>query len=455
MRPVDWSPLRDGDPVPGDPSTIRELANHLLGVAESIRSENGRMASLDAGEIWDSDAAVTFVELQERLPPDLDKAATRYEGVANALFTWETALGSAQSRADGALARAQEAQADIDAADGGIEQMDQWSTDARRIADEANDGAPEGSSPVEPEPWPGADWHALRADAVSRLDSARSDLESAEGDRDDAANVAEGAIDDASHDDLENPGFWESVLLAAADVLSIAAAVLGVLSIFFPVLAPFALIVGLVSMGLNFGLALAGKKGWKDFVIDAIGLATFGIGRSATLLGRLAAAKPFAAAADDAFSAGTDALGAMNRSRAAQTALDARPNLTGFRFPNPNGGRPLSGAAARSTATKANRVAGETAQGNYRTATDTYYEQLGRYDNIRHPPETPWTGWGNVGPYAKTNALDAVRPAWTQGPFGFTGVVTEIGVGTSIGGYQTYDAGSNIFGGGEYYPWNR
>ena len=455
MRPVDWSPLRDGDPVPGDPATIRELANHLLGVAESIRGENGRMASLDAGEIWDSDAAVTFVELQEKLPPDLDKAATRYEGVANALFTWETALGGAQSKADGALTRAQEAQADIDAADSGIDQMDQWDTDARRIATETNDGAAEGSLPVEPEPWPGADWHSLRADAVSRLDAARTDLETAEGDRDDAANVAEGAIDDASHDDLENPGFWESVLLAAADVLSIAAAVLGVLSIFFPVLAPFALIVGLVSMGLNFGLALAGKKGWKDFVIDAIGLATFGIGRSATLLGRLGAAKPFAAAADDAFSAGTDALGAMNRSRAAQTALDARPNLTGFRFPNPNGGSPLVGGGGAQHGHQGQP--GRRRDGAAQLPHGDRHVLRAARSLRQHPAPTgdAVDGVERRGPFAKTNALDALRPAWTQGPFGFTGVVTEIGVGTTIGGYQTYDAGSNIFGGGEYYPWNR
>lgn len=453
MRPVDWSPLRDGDPVPGDTATIRDLATHLLGVAESIRTENTRMSALDAGEIWDSDAAVTFTELQEKLPPDLELAATRYENVANALFRWEGSLGGFQSRADTALARAKEAQDDIDAADAGIEQMQEWDDEAVRIADRTNEANPE-SPAVDPEPWTGPDHHALRADAVSRLDQARTDLEGVEGDRDEAANQAESDIDDASHDDLENPGFWESFLLAAADILSIAAAVLGVLSIFFPVLAPFALVLGLVSMTLNFGLAAAGLKGWKDFVIDAIGLATFGIGRGATLLGRLGKAKPFMQAADNAFDSGADALGAVNRANAGQRALAARPNMTGVRVPNPNGGRPLTGAAARSRLNATYNQARNTANSNYQRATDEYWSQIDNYNNIRYPAETPWTGWSNVAPYAGRNALGAIRPAWTNGPFGAVGVATEIGIGTGIAGYQTYDAIGNMRQ-APHWPWNR
>jgi hypothetical protein len=456
VRPADWSAIeRDSDPIPGEPTTIRELANHLLGVAEAIRNENSRMAALDAGEIWDSEAAVTFAEMQEKLPPDLELAATRYEGAAQALFTWESALSSAQAAADAALLVAQEAQADIEAADAGIEQMEQWETDAQRIADQANEAAEPGAVSVEPEPWTGANHYALREAAYERLDGAKADLETAEGDRDDAADTAESALDDASHDDLENPGFWESVLLAAADVLSIAAAVLGVLSIFFPVLAPFALAIGLLSMGLNFYLAATGAKGWKDFIIDAIGLATFGIGRGATLIGRAATARPFARAADAAFDSGTDALGAMNRAQAGQRALAARPNMTGVRVPNPNGGRPLTGAAARSRLNAQYNQAQNAARTNYQRATGDYYQQLGRYDDIRHPPETPWTGWSDVGPYAASNARAAVNPWRANGTFGKIGVTAEIGIGTGIAGYQTYDAGSNIFGGGDYYPWNR
>jgi hypothetical protein len=456
VRPVDWAPLRDSDPIPGDPASLHELANHLLGVAEAIRTENTRMASLDAGEIWESDAAVTFTELQEKLPPDLELAATRYETVANALYAWETALSGAQARADAARIAAQEAQAEIDAADDGIEQMDEWQVTAQGVAEQANAVAEPGAVPVEPEPWSGADHHALRAAAVERREAARAELEGAENDRDEAATVAEGAIDGASHDDLENPGFWESVLLAAADVLSIAAAVLGVLSIFFPVLAPFALIVGLVSMGLNFYLAATGAKGWKDFIIDAIGLVTFGVGRSAGLLGRLATARPFARAADAALDSGTDAMTAMNRAAAGRRALAARPNLKGIKVPHPTPGkRPYTGFMARRKLNEGFDQAENAAAEQLGRTTDEYWSQMGRYDDIRYPPETPWNGWNDVLPYAGRNAVDAVRPAWTNGPFGTAGVVTEIGIGTGIGIYQTYDAAGNIFGGGDYYPWNR
>jgi hypothetical protein len=196
-------------------------------------------------------------------------------------------------------------------------------------------------------------------------------------------------------------------------------------------------------------------KGWKDFVIDAIGLATFGIGRSATLLGRLGTARPFMRAADNAFDTGTDALGAMNRARAGQQALNARPNLRGLRVPNPNRpGQTLTGAAARSTANAQYNAAQRAAGTQYRTATNEYWSQIDNYNNIRYPAETPWTGWSNAGSYAGQNAVDAVRPLWTQGPFGFTGVVTEIGIGTGIGVYQTIDAGNNMAS-APHWPWNR
>jgi hypothetical protein len=232
--------------------------------------------------------------------------------------------------------------------------------------------------------------------------------------------------------------------------------VLGVLSIFFPVLAPFALVVGLISMGLNFYLAATGAKSWTDFIIDAIGLVTFGVGRGAGLLGRLATARPFARAADDAFEAGTDAIGAMNRASAGRRALAARPNMKGIKVPHPTPGkRPYTGFFARRALNQGFDQAENAAGTQLRNATTEYWEQLGRYDNVRHPPETPWTGWDDVLPYAGRNAADAVRPLWTNGPFGAAGVVTEIGIGTGIGGYQTWDAGRNIFGDGTHYPWNR
>lgn len=442
MRPSDWSPLRDSDPLPGDCPTITELANHLSDIAQVIRDECARMQSIDASEIWDSDAATAFAELQEKLPPDLEMAATRYENAAGALTTWEGALSAAQAKGDGALTKAKEAQADIEEADLGIQAMEDFATQAQTDADTANAADPEGP-PMEPAEWTGPDHHANRADAERRLEEARTTLEEAEGERDTAGSEAAGALEDASDDDLENPGWFEEFLLAAADILSIAGAVLGVLSIFFPVLAPLALAVSLVSLALNFGLAAAGKKGWKDFFIDLLGVATLGLGKGAGLLGRLATARPMSAAASRASAAGSRAYGTGQRAAAGAQRLGGR-SMAGVRVPNPNGGRALTGAAARSNMqaryAAVQRSAQARAQGHYQTAAGIRRDMR----NIVNPPDVPWSGWGNAHRYAGQNFRNAYRPAFRDGPWGVTGVTAELGVSTGISGYQTYDASGNI-----------
>jgi hypothetical protein len=445
MRPTDWAPLADSDPIPGDPSTIRELANHLLGIAEAIRNETTRMSEIDSGEIWDSDAAVTFAEMQEALPPDLELAATRYESVANALFTYEGSLSSAQSEADAALVRAQEAQADLDTATNGIGQMEEWADESQRLADEANQAAEPGTPPVEAEPWTGTDYYALQADAEERISQARTDLEGAVEARDEAASTAEEAIEGASNDDLENPGAFESFLLAAADVLSIAGAVLGVLSIFFPVLAPLALIVGGVSLLLNAGLAAAGSKDWNDAMWDAIGLVTFGAGRAFNLGSRIVRSRGALQAMNRASSRAFSAT--MTRVSASQSrsALLSRTSLRGLSTTNAQG-RTIYGAAARSRLLSQydNTIATATRQ---RTAAHHSRDLLrNRYNSIRYEQPVPWTGWRNTHRYAGQNFMNTVVPASPRmdGGLGLTGVVFDLGGTTVVGGIQVDGAVNNM-----------
>jgi hypothetical protein len=63
-----------------------------------------------------------------------------------------------------------------------------------------------------------------------------------------------------------------------------------------PVLAPIALGLAVLSMGLSFLLASSGDGSWFDFALDAIGVLTFGVG-SAALAGINSAPSPCAAAA--------------------------------------------------------------------------------------------------------------------------------------------------------------
>ncbi len=441
MRTSDWSPLADSDPVPGDPISIRELADHLVGVAEAIRSQNERMGQIDAGAVWESEAAEKFIELQGKLPPDLELAASRYEKVSNALSGYESELSGAQSDADDALTRAKAAQDDLEYAERGIEQMEEWRDEAERLADEHNAANPD--SPAQPEPWTGTDYVSLKSDAEDRLSRARDDLDDAVSRRNSAADEAESTIDDAAHDDLKNPGGlmgWikdnAGWLLKVSDILSVVGAVLGVLSIFFPVLAPLALAVGALSLLLNAALASAGEKGWGDFWLDAVGMATFGLGRAFSLAGRVARARPFMNAANTAFGEGTTALRGINQARNARSALLARPNLRGLRATGLRG-QPIYGNAARNRLLAQYDDALRTNRAAYRQSGLDQWNALNQYGAIRYPPRNPWQGWSNVHNYAGRNALDYGRDFTNNGWQGFVGqsfdITSTAGVGVAQG----------------------
>ena len=48
-RPVDWLPLADSDPVPGDPQRISEQAAHLASTAQELSGQVARLRAIAAG----------------------------------------------------------------------------------------------------------------------------------------------------------------------------------------------------------------------------------------------------------------------------------------------------------------------------------------------------------------------------------------------------------------------
>ncbi|WP_026531376.1 hypothetical protein [Haematomicrobium sanguinis] len=116
--------------------------------------------------------------------------------------------------------------------------------------------------------------------------------------------VAAAAILAAINDEVTDQGIDWLVntlnLEAVGEILSNVTAVLGVIAFivsFIPglnVLAPllFALtfVLGALSLATNSLLAMNGNKDWGDAIMDAVGLATFGLGRVITVIGRGAAA---------------------------------------------------------------------------------------------------------------------------------------------------------------------
>jgi hypothetical protein len=283
MRPVDWSPLADHDPIPGDPSAVAAMAQHLATVAARIRAQVETLERLDAGDIWDSEAAQVFTAAQREVPGDLEALATRYERVSDVLDEFQAELAGAQHELDAALARARVAQADLEAADAGIARMEEWEEQAC-VEAEAGHADPAGL-PVEPEPWWGEDHRAARADAEARLDSARADAAAAVERRDQAAGRATWAVDLVIGDALENDSGLISFVKGASDVLGYAGAVVGLASIAVPVLAPVSYGLGVASLAVDAGLAASGEGDWGDVAEDAAGVATGGMGRALDLAG--------------------------------------------------------------------------------------------------------------------------------------------------------------------------
>ena len=284
---TDWAPLADRDPIPGDPNGVAGLAHRISADAESIRAQLARLEAVNSDEFWSGTAAEGFRKRQKELPELLNHVVTRFERVSAALSSYCPGLGEAQSMARTALARAKEAQYDIDTARAGIDRLNQEAEDARRAADEWNRIHP-GEPPPPSPPWISPNYAGNLEQAEAELEAARRMLEDAKQIRDDAAHRCAETIDDASHDDLRNDtGLFHRIHKAvshfvekAAPVVGVIAGVLGVAAIFFPVLAPLAIIAGGLALALDTYEAVESGEGWGLVAMDAFGLATFGVGRA-------------------------------------------------------------------------------------------------------------------------------------------------------------------------------
>lgn len=281
-RPVDWSPLADSDPVPGDPDAVAELAGRYRRTAANIRQAAAALKRIASAEGWDSAAGEKFRERAIDVADTVLKAEGRYQAAGDALAGYAPALRSAQRRADQALRDAQDAERDLQSA-------------TSRLDPTAEPGSPEAAD----------SQRAQRAadDASGRLDAARRALGTAVADRDGAAESAKGRIENVTKDDGLKDSWWDDfapVLKTITRVAGAIAAIAGVLSLvvgWIPVigqalaavLGTIALVASIVSLLGNLALALTGKGGWGDVLLDAISVATFGIGRAFASASKLSA----------------------------------------------------------------------------------------------------------------------------------------------------------------------
>lgn len=277
-RPVDWSPLEDQDPVPGDVTEIRRESTRLGKLATMISEQVERLQAIGR----DTDAlkgeyAGALRGKADELAGRLGRTHHRYSHVSGYLGHWADDLEEAQKQADAALEDAQEAQRRVDAHQPPHEQdakPEVKLTDAERTARTARQ-------------------HALSR-AEDDLSGARGKLDKAVGLRDERAGHWAGKIRRAiSKDGLHDKGWdkfknWMAdhsrLLNDLANVLCWVATACAIVALFIPglnIIAMIALGATLGALLLHTSLALAGQGNWIDVGLDIFALATMGVGRLA------------------------------------------------------------------------------------------------------------------------------------------------------------------------------
>ena len=120
-----WMPLSAGDPLPGDPDGLAQLADHLQKEADGMRDALARLRAVNASEFWEGEAATAFADARGRVAPDLELLIGRIQLSADALRGFVPAMGDCQRRGRIAVNRAREAEANLARAQAGLDEARQ------------------------------------------------------------------------------------------------------------------------------------------------------------------------------------------------------------------------------------------------------------------------------------------------------------------------------------------
>ncbi|MGW7424776.1 putative T7SS-secreted protein [Streptomyces sp. NPDC054813] len=277
-RPVEWRPLAEQDPAPGDVDGIRTESRRLGKLATMISEQVERLTAIgrDTTELKGQYAGALRDKAQE-LSGRLARTHHRYDHVSGYLGHWAEDLADCQQQADSALDDAKEAQGRIDAhqpPQGTSKKPEKDLTDAERSAETARQ-------------------HALSR-AEDALGAARNKLDRAVRHRDERGSHWAGKIERAISRDGLHDSRWDKfknwvsdharLLNDLANLLVWVATVCAVIALFIPglnILAMIALGATIGSLLLHTTTAVAGAGSWIDVGLDVFALATFGLGRLA------------------------------------------------------------------------------------------------------------------------------------------------------------------------------
>ncbi|MBZ4014828.1 hypothetical protein [Streptomyces purpurogeneiscleroticus] len=251
-RPVDWQPLCETDPVPGDPEEIRAEVRHMVSVAEKLRNQARNLKAISDEDTLKGKYVQRLREDSTTLEKHMREVASRYERVHGHLTTWANELEDFQTHADRVLRQAKEKQAEAE----------------REKAHEAESGE-------EKRPNPSAS--GTDHDPVQTY---RNQLNEITGDRDDRARHHAGKINDEIEDVIED-SWWDDVkgwahdnadgIKAWIDVFGWVATALGFLALAIPVLGWVILGIAVLTIGFRLLLVASGDATWTDVIFDVVG----------------------------------------------------------------------------------------------------------------------------------------------------------------------------------------
>lgn len=318
-RPVDWSPLRGTDPVPGDPDAVSEQSRHASDTAVELRQQIGRLRRIGREGSLEGEYADRLRRAADELVGDLELVHRRYSRVAAALRQWEPQLREAQSSADRIRLAAQ--------------RLDDERRALRRQAAALGASSLQTTTGSLLAPTPAqvaaAQAAAAAAERVQRrlreveveLESLDRDLTTVVEDLRHDGKVVAAQIQRAGDDDIQDTR-WEDVKGAAAgawravdsfvdrhidvikkvvEVLEYVAMALAVAAIFIPgVNLAVLLLAGAVVFGSQGLLYATGNGSATDLALATLGLVTLGTGALATKVIRAARTATVRAAAPHA-----------------------------------------------------------------------------------------------------------------------------------------------------------
>ncbi|MFF7795326.1 putative T7SS-secreted protein [Streptomyces sp. NPDC007991] len=261
VRPRDWHPLAESDPVPGDPEEIRSEVKRMKGVASSLREQARLLRGIGNDDELKGKYANSLRDESEGLEKKLREVAERYENVHGYLTRWAGELEGFQTQADKVLANAKRAQEEADA-------------DKKKAVTNK-------PGPGEPSPSPSGTDH-------DPLTEYRLQLNRITSERDERASHYADKIRDELDDSIED-SFWDDakgwlhdnadLFKTIGDLVGDLSGILGMLAIItmpFPPLGAIFATAAAVTSGIALISHLLAKAGGADVSWFSMGLEALG-----------------------------------------------------------------------------------------------------------------------------------------------------------------------------------